>query len=89
MSLNNLLKLKVTESSIIIQNTTKLTSIHSVDISTLGTCLRCCFKNRFEVITFFIVDFYCKTVLGLALCKQLNLLQRVNVVNNNLTVMVY
>jgi len=31
MSLNNLLKLKVSESSIIKQNTTKLTSIHSVD----------------------------------------------------------
>jgi len=51
--------------------------------STLGTCsLRCCFKNSFEVITFFIVDFDCITVLGLASCKQLNLLQRVNVVNN-------
>jgi len=29
------------------------------------------------------VDFDCITVLGLASCKQLNLLQRVNVVNNN------
>jgi hypothetical protein len=84
MSLNNLLKLKISESSIIRQNTTKLMSIHSIDILTLGTCsLRCCFKNSFEVITFFIVDFDCITVSGLASYKQLNLLQRVNVVNNN------
>ncbi|CAI6364864.1 unnamed protein product [Macrosiphum euphorbiae] len=84
MSLHNLLKLKVSEASIIKKNTTKLMSIHSIDIPTLGTCsLRCCYKNSIEVITFFIVDFDCITVLGLASCQQLNLLQRVNVVNNN------
>ncbi|XP_060874020.1 uncharacterized protein K02A2.6-like [Metopolophium dirhodum] len=85
MSLHNLLKLKVSEASIIKKkNTTKLMSIHSIDIPTLGTCsLRCCYKNNIEVITFFIVDFDCITVLGLASCQQLNLLQRVNVVNNN------
>jgi len=74
-SLNNLLKLKVNESSITRQNTTKLMSIHSIDIPTLGTCSpKCYFKNSFEVITFFIVDFDCITVLGLESCKKLNVI---------------
>lgn len=67
ISLNNLLKLKVNESSITIQNTIKLMSIHSIDIPTLGIySVKCYFKNSFEVITFFIVDFDCITALGLA-----------------------
>lgn len=80
MSLNNLLKLKVSEAFIIKKHTTKLMSIHSMDIPTLGTCsLRCCFNNSVEVITFFIVDFDFITVLGLASCQQLYYLMLITI----------
>lgn len=83
MSKNNFLKLKINESIIKKQLTIKLMSIHAKVIPAIGTCkLQCYFKNDFEFILFYIVDFDCTTILGLPTYNKFNLIKRINCVNN-------
>lgn len=83
MSKNNFLKLKINEFIINKQLTTKLVSIHAKVIPAIGTCkLKCYYKDNFEFILFYIVDFDCITILGLPTCNKFNLIKRINCVSD-------
>jgi len=77
-------KMNIAASSIIKQSNVKLITFNSNKISTLGkSTIKCFYKQKYYFIEFFIVDFSCNTKLRLETCNNLNLISRINVINND------
>ncbi|XP_050548981.1 uncharacterized protein K02A2.6-like [Daktulosphaira vitifoliae] len=84
ISINNFLKLNLKESLINKNIKVKLMSIHSKVIPAVGSCnIKCGYKNKFEDLVFYIVNFDCTTILGLPTCSKLNLIQRINYLSDS------
>jgi len=84
MSIEIFNKMNLNLSSIVKQSNVKLMAFNSNKISTLGkSTIKCFYKQKYYLIEFFIVDFSCNTILGLETSNNLNLISRINVINNS------